>query len=143
MYLVYLRRTVHWDCTSLRTDDTFVFPSQLRRRRVRSAVCTDLRWHPACDTLSVLVELLAPANKKHNSSREKDTSEDALSGHHIRGWRAVSVAGLQGKGSREKKELLVQAPATKSNARGLCWSILIYMIYIYIYVYIYIYIYTH
>ena len=37
--------------------------------------------------------------------RKKDSWADRLSTHQIRGWRAVSAEGLQGKGLRKKREL--------------------------------------
>ena len=37
--------------------------------------------------------------KETKTSREEERWEDKLSGYQIRGWRAVSVAGLQGEGS--------------------------------------------
>ena len=47
--------------------------------------------------------------KKHTSGDE-DVWEDKLSGHRIRGWRAVSAAGLQGKGLPERS-VFSQTPA--------------------------------
>ena len=41
-----------------------------------------------------------------NSSREIYPLENWLSQHHIRGWRAISAAGLQGKGSRTRSVIL-------------------------------------
>ena len=46
--------------------------------------------------------------QKHFSG-EEDVWEDKLSEHLIRGWRAISAAGLQGKGSYKRNVFFTEA----------------------------------
>ena len=45
---------------------------------------------------------LLPVSVKKHSSREEDPWEDKPSEFQMRGWRAVSASGLQGKGSPKR-----------------------------------------
>ena len=47
-----------------------------------------------------------PVSVKKHSSGEKDRWEDRLSEHQIRGWRAVSTAGLHDQGSHKRSVVL-------------------------------------
>ena len=49
-----------------------------------------------------LTAVVCDKRKKENSSGEEDVWKHFLSEHQIRGWRAVSAAGLQGNGSHER-----------------------------------------
>ena len=52
--------------------------------------------------LIILFMVFIPVSVNKHSSGEEDPRENQLAKHQIRGWRAVSAAGLQGKGCHKR-----------------------------------------
>ena len=61
--------------------------------------CSD-QYVLCCQRFVGMAVLETPASVKKHSCGEEDPWENQLQKHQIRGWRGVSAAVLQGKGSR-------------------------------------------
>ena len=107
--------------------------------------------HPALLSFALPRPALPVSVNKH-SSEEEDTCTYWLRKHQVRGWRAVSAVGRQGKGLRKRSVYFTDAgDATICVVRVvfhtsaswtcvLCLSVFVIYIHTHVYIYIYIYI---